>query len=55
MEMIKDVTRKIDFDTSVTWSIIDWLHSITTLPIIVKGILTGKSPGKSILGAQKEI
>jgi isopentenyl diphosphate isomerase/L-lactate dehydrogenase-like FMN-dependent dehydrogenase len=27
---------------TLTWEIIDWLHSITRLPIIVKGILTGE-------------
>jgi isopentenyl diphosphate isomerase/L-lactate dehydrogenase-like FMN-dependent dehydrogenase len=27
---------------TLTWDVITWLHSITTLPIIVKGILTGE-------------
>ena len=29
------------FDPTLTWSDIDWLKSITKLPIIVKGILRG--------------
>ena len=29
------------FDPSLTWQDVDWLKSITKLPIIVKGILTG--------------
>lgn len=31
------------FDTKVTWKDVAWLKSITTLPIVAKGILTGKS------------
>jgi isopentenyl diphosphate isomerase/L-lactate dehydrogenase-like FMN-dependent dehydrogenase len=30
------------WDTSLTWEIIGWLRSITSLPILVKGILTGE-------------
>ena len=29
------------FDPSLTWKDIDWLRSITKLPIVIKGILTG--------------
>ena len=29
-------------DSSVTWAAIDWLRSITKLPIVAKGVLTGK-------------
>jgi 4-hydroxymandelate oxidase len=29
-------------DTSLTWEALDWLRSITTLPIVVKGILTAE-------------
>uniref|UniRef100_A0A915J787 FMN hydroxy acid dehydrogenase domain-containing protein n=1 Tax=Romanomermis culicivorax TaxID=13658 RepID=A0A915J787_ROMCU len=30
------------FDPSLTWSIIDWLKTVTKLPIILKGILTAE-------------
>jgi (S)-2-hydroxy-acid oxidase len=30
------------FDSSMTWSTIDWLKSITHLPVMVKGVLTGE-------------
>ncbi len=29
-------------DASATWDALDWLRSITKLPIVLKGILTGK-------------
>jgi 4-hydroxymandelate oxidase len=29
-------------DPSVTWRDLEWLHSVSTLPILVKGILTGE-------------
>jgi len=29
-------------DTSLTWEALDWLRSITTLPVVVKGILTAE-------------
>jgi isopentenyl diphosphate isomerase/L-lactate dehydrogenase-like FMN-dependent dehydrogenase len=29
-------------DSSLTWEALDWLRSITTLPIVVKGILTAE-------------
>jgi len=29
------------FDQSVTWADIAWLKSITSLPVVVKGVLTG--------------
>ncbi len=32
----------IDADPSMTWETIDWLRSITSLPIVLKGILTGE-------------
>lgn len=31
-----------EFDQSLTWEAIDWLRSITRLPIVVKGILTAE-------------
>lgn len=30
------------WDSSLTWEVVDWLRSITTLPVLVKGILTGE-------------
>lgn len=30
------------FDQSLTWDVIDWLRSITSLPIIIKGIVTAE-------------
>lgn len=30
------------FDATLQWSDVQWLKSITTLPIILKGILTGQ-------------
>ena len=30
------------FDPTLTWKDIDWLKSLTKLPIIIKGILSGK-------------
>ncbi|WIG57957.1 MAG: L-lactate dehydrogenase [Ktedonobacterales bacterium] len=30
------------FDTSLTWEALSWLRSITTLPVLVKGVLTGE-------------
>src|SRR5699024_10375634 len=30
------------FDPSLTWRDVDWLRSVTRLPVIVKGVLSGK-------------
>ena len=30
------------FDPSLTWADVKWLKSVTKLPVVVKGILTGK-------------
>lgn len=35
-------------DPSLTWSAIDWLRSITTLPVIVKGIVRGDDAVRAI-------
>ena len=35
-------------DTSINWDIIDWLHGITKLPIVLKGILTAKDTEEAI-------
>ncbi|GAC1379972.1 MAG: alpha-hydroxy acid oxidase [Ktedonobacteraceae bacterium] len=37
-----DTESYIPIPTVLTWDTLDWLHSITTLPIIVKGILTAE-------------
>lgn len=29
------------FDPSVTWKDVAWLKSITSLPVVIKGVLTG--------------
>jgi isopentenyl diphosphate isomerase/L-lactate dehydrogenase-like FMN-dependent dehydrogenase len=31
-----------EFDPSLTWEALDWMRSITRLPVVVKGILTGE-------------
>lgn len=31
------------FDPSLTWKDVDWLMSVTRLPVILKGILSGKA------------
>ena len=36
------VQRERSFDPAATWPIIDWLRSITSLPIIIKGVLTAE-------------
>ncbi|XP_048595480.1 peroxisomal (S)-2-hydroxyacid oxidase GLO4 isoform X2 [Brassica napus] len=36
------------FDASLNWKDIEWLRSITKLPILVKGILTGEDALKAI-------
>ncbi|HKT37257.1 MAG TPA: alpha-hydroxy acid oxidase, partial [Ktedonobacterales bacterium] len=35
-------------DTSLTWEALDWLRSITTLPIVVKGILTAEDTALAV-------
>lgn len=37
------------FDASVTWEDIEWLKSISTLPIVLKGILTAQD---AIMGVE---
>ena len=41
----KDVEKDDDYipvPTYLTWDAIEWLHSLTTLPIVVKGLLTAE-------------
>ena len=40
------------FDQSVTWRDISWLKSISRLPIVVKGVLTGERPGIILMSAR---
>lgn len=44
---IKEHTDQ-QFDSSLTWESIDWLHSITSLPIIIKGILNQEDALESL-------
>ncbi|WP_330285442.1 aminotransferase class I/II-fold pyridoxal phosphate-dependent enzyme [Streptomyces sp. NBC_00576] len=32
---------RTDFDPDLDWSVLDWLRSVSPLPVLVKGILTG--------------
>ncbi|RSM44433.1 aminotransferase [Amycolatopsis balhimycina DSM 5908] len=36
------------FDPDVDWSVVDWLRSVSPLPILVKGILTGADATRSV-------
>ncbi len=36
------------FDASLTWEVVDWLRSVTSLPILVKGILTAEGANHAI-------
>lgn len=36
------------FDTSLTWEALDWLRSVTRLPVVVKGILTGEDAALAV-------
>jgi len=35
-------------DPTLTWEIVDWLRSVTSLPIVLKGILRGDDAGRAI-------
>lgn len=35
-------------DTSLTWEALDWLRSVTTLPIVVKGIVTAEDTALAV-------
>jgi (S)-3,5-dihydroxyphenylglycine transaminase len=37
-----------EFDPSLDWSVIDWLRSISSLPILVKGVLTASDARRAI-------
>lgn len=36
------------FDTSLTWEAVDWLRSVTKLPVVVKGILTAEDAALAV-------
>jgi 4-hydroxymandelate oxidase len=36
------------FDTSLTWEALDWLRSVTSLPVVVKGLLTGEDAALAV-------
>jgi isopentenyl diphosphate isomerase/L-lactate dehydrogenase-like FMN-dependent dehydrogenase len=38
-EDVKDMSKE---QASLTWDIVEWLRSITSLPIVLKGLLTGE-------------
>lgn len=37
-----------EFDTSLTWEALSWLRSVTKLPVVVKGILTGEDAEEAV-------
>jgi 4-hydroxymandelate oxidase len=37
-----------EYDPSLTWDALAWLHSLTQLPIVVKGILTGEDATRAV-------
>jgi (S)-3,5-dihydroxyphenylglycine transaminase len=41
------------FDAGLDWSVIDWLRSVTALPVLLKGVLTGADARQAVrLGVQ---
>jgi isopentenyl diphosphate isomerase/L-lactate dehydrogenase-like FMN-dependent dehydrogenase len=38
----------ITFDSTLTWEVLDWLHSLTSLPILLKGILTAEDAKRAL-------
>jgi len=36
------------FDTTLTWEALDWLRSVTSLPVLVKGLLTGEDAALAV-------
>jgi 4-hydroxymandelate oxidase len=35
-------TENLEIDSTLTWKSLEWLRSITTLPIVTKGVMTGE-------------
>ncbi|MFI6452830.1 aminotransferase class I/II-fold pyridoxal phosphate-dependent enzyme [Streptosporangium amethystogenes] len=44
-----DVYARTDLDPALDWSVVDWLRSISPLPLLLKGILT---PADALRGAE---
>lgn len=38
----------IEFDPCLDWSVVDWLRSVSPLPILVKGIMTGADAQRAV-------
>jgi len=36
------------FDPSLTWEAVDWLRSLTKLPVVIKGVLTGEDASLAV-------
>jgi 4-hydroxymandelate oxidase len=41
-------SAEVLIDPSLTWDVIDWLRSFTSLPILVKGIMTAEDAGLAV-------
>ncbi|WP_062214274.1 aminotransferase class I/II-fold pyridoxal phosphate-dependent enzyme [Streptomyces sp. NBRC 109706] len=39
---------RTEFDASLDWSIVDWLRSVSRLPVLVKGVLTAEDADRAI-------
>ena len=37
------------WDLSMSWDVVDWLRGITKLPLIIKGVLTGRDAHRAIV------
>ena len=37
---LRPVPELADFDPSITWSILEWIRAVTSLPIVVKGVMS---------------
>ncbi|MGC5568005.1 aminotransferase class I/II-fold pyridoxal phosphate-dependent enzyme [Streptomyces sp. FR-108] len=37
-----------EFDPALDWSVIDWLHSVSSLPVLVKGVLTASDARRAL-------
>jgi isopentenyl diphosphate isomerase/L-lactate dehydrogenase-like FMN-dependent dehydrogenase len=39
---------RTDLDPSLTWSVVDWLRSVSSLPVLIKGILTASDAARAV-------
>lgn len=37
-----------EFDPAIDWSVIEWMHSISSLPVLVKGVLTASDARRAL-------